>query len=427
MPPPPPRLESSGTFRSLRVPNYRRWAAGAFVSNVGTWMQRTAQDWLVLAELTHQSATALGLVMALQFGPSLLLLPVTGWAADRLDRRKILLVTQSVMGLLALSLGVLTVTGTAQLWHVCVFAFVLGCTTAFDAPARQSFVSELVGPADLPNAIALNSMSFQSGRLIGPAVAGVVVSAVGSGVAFLLNAASFAAVLAALARLRVAELHRSEPKVESDRGGVLDGVRAVAGSPTLRTVLTMLFLVTTFGLNFPIFISTMAVGVFRLDAHHFGFLSSLLAVGAVAGALLSARRAEPSLGVVTAGATVFGLGCLAAAVMPTVIAFGAVLVVVGLASQTFMTTSNSLVQLGTDPARRGRVLALYLAIALGTTPLGAPIVGRVADVFGPRWALGVGAAAGLAAAAVGWWRLRRRAVPEPSATAGRVGVGDDRA
>ena len=402
----PPIDSPSGqhAFRSLRIPNYRRWALGAFVSNVGTWMQRTAQDWLVLAELTNQSATALGLVMALQFGPSLLLLPLTGWAADRFDRRRILLVTQSAMGLLALGLGVLTVTGTAQLWHVCVFAFLLGCTTAFDAPARQSFVSELVGPRELGNAIALNSMSFQSGRLIGPAVAGLVVSGVGSGVAFLLNAASFAAVLVSLARLRVADLHREAGKPAAGIGGLLDGVRAVARSPDLRTVIAMLFLVTTFGLNFPIFISTMAVGVFKLDAHHFGFLTSLMAVGAVSGALLSARRSEPSLAVLTAGAAVFGAGCLAAAAMPGVIAFGAVLVVIGLASQTFMTTANSLVQLRADPATRGRVLALYLAVAMGTTPIGAPIVGRIADAFGPRAALCVGAVAGLLAALVGWRR-----------------------
>jgi MFS family permease len=404
-----PPLERSGTFRSLRVPNYRRWAIGAFVSNIGTWMQRTAQDWLVLAELTNQSATALGLVLALQFGPSLLLLPVTGWAADHFDRRKILLVTQSAMGLLALGLGVLVIMGAAELWHVCVFAFLLGCTTAFDAPARQSFVSELAGPRDLGNAVALNSMSFQSGRLIGPAVAGIVVSAVGSGAAFLLNAVSFAAVLVSLASLRVADLHRDARQAASGLSGLLDGVRAVAKRPDLRTVLVMLFLVTTFGLNFAIFVSTMAVGVFRLGAHHFGFLTSLLAVGAVIGALLSARRAEPSLGVLTAGAAAFGLGCLAAAAMPSVIAFGAVLVVIGLASQTFMVTANSLVQLRADPATRGRVLALYLAIAMGTTPIGAPIVGRVADVFGPRWALVVGAIAGLLAAWVGLNGMRRRA------------------
>jgi MFS family permease len=413
-PPSPSRPERLSSFRSLRVPNYRRYALGAFVSNVGTWMQRTAQDWLVLAELTNQSATALGLVMALQFGPSLLLLPLTGWAADRFDRRRLLMVTQVIMGGLALALGLLTVFGAVQLWHVYAFAFVLGCTTAFNAPARQSFVSEVVGPKDLANAVALNSTSFQSARLIGPAVAGVVVSAVGSGVAFLVNAASFAAVLLSLATLRVAELHREPKAPGAGRGGFADGLREIGRRRDLQAVLLMLFLVTTFGLNFPIFISTMALGVFKLDAHHFGFLTSLLAAGAVAGALLSARRAEPGLPVLTAGAALFGVACLAAAAMPNVWLFGAVLVVVGLASQTFMTTSNGIVQLGTAPALRGRVMAIYLAIALGATPLGSPVVGRVADLAGPRWAIAVGAASGLLAALVGWLEIRRRrAIPPP--------------
>ena len=401
--------DRSGTFRSLRIPNYRRWAIGAFVSNVGTWMQRTAQDWLVLAELTNQSATALGFVMALQFGPSLLLLPLTGLAADRLDRRRLLAVTQAIMGLLALGLGLLTVLGAVQLWHVYVFAAVLGCATAFDAPARQSFVSELVGPKDLVNAVALNSMSFQSARLVGPAVAGLVVSAVGSGVAFLVNAASFAAVLLSLWTLRVTDLHWENRTAGSASGGLLEGLREVGRRRDLQAVLFMLFLVTTFGLNFSIYISTMAVGVFRLDAHHFGFLTSLMAAGAVAGALLSARRSEPSLGVLTAGAALFGGACLAAAAMPTVWLFGAVLLLVGLASQTFMTTANSLVQLGTPPALRGRVMALYLAIALGATPLGSPLIGWISDTLGARWAIvSGGAASGLLAALVGWLEMRRR-------------------
>ena len=184
------------TFRSLRIFNYRLWAAGAIVSNMGTWMQRTAQDWLVLTELTHKNATAVGIVMALQFGPQLLLLPLTGFAADHLDRRKLLFATQAAMGALALGLGILTVTGVVQLWHVYVFALLLGCVTAFDAPARQTFVSELVGEAELSNAVALNSTSFNAARMIGPAIAGMLIASVGSGWVFLINAASFAAVLA---------------------------------------------------------------------------------------------------------------------------------------------------------------------------------------------------------------------------------------
>ncbi|MEO7010168.1 MAG: MFS transporter [Caldimonas sp.] len=390
----------AGAFRSLRNRNYRLWAVGAFVSNVGTWMQRTAQDWLVLAELTPHNATAVGIVMALQFGPSLVLLPITGWVADRVDRRKLLLVTQGAMGVLALALGLLTVFGAVQLWHVYVFALVLGCVTAFDAPARQAFVTDLVGTTDLANAVALNSMSFQAARMIGPAVAGVLIASFGTGWSFLCNALSFAGVLASLYRLHVSELHRT-PTPAHESGSLLDGLRYVWRRDDLKTVLAMLFLVATFGLNFPIFISTMAVSVFRVDANAYGLLSSTLAVGSVIGALLSARRAGPRMPLLIGGAALFGVGCAVAAVMPSYIYFAAVLVVIGLASQTFMVGANSTVQIGSDPALRGRVMAIYLAIALGSTPLGAPIVGWVADAFGPRWALAVAAAAGLAAALVG--------------------------
>jgi MFS family permease len=390
----------TGAFRSLRNRNYRIWAAGAFVSNVGTWMQRTAQDWLVLAELTPHNATSVGIVMALQFGPSLALLPLTGLAADHFDRRKLLFVTQGAMGALALALGLLTVLGAVQLWHVYVFALLLGCVSAFDAPARQTFVSELVGTDDLANAVALNSTSFQAARLIGPAAAGLLIAAFGTGWSFLCNAASFAPVLASLAWLRVSQLHRAErPALE--RGSLGGGLRYVWHRDDLRAVLTMLFLVATFGLNFPIFISTMAVSVFQVGAHAFGLLTSMMAVGSVMGALLSARRSRPRMSLLVGGAAVFGAGCAAAAMMPSYGLFAASLVVIGVASQTFMVGANSTVQLATDPAMRGRVMAIYLAIALGSTPVGAPIVGWVADAFGPRWALAVAAAAGLAAALVG--------------------------
>ncbi len=391
---------SGGAFRSLRNRNYRLWAAGAFGSNVGTWMQRTAQDWLVLAELTPHNATAVGIVMALQFGPSLVLLPLTGWVADRVDRRRLLLVTQGAMGALALLLGLLTVFGVVQLWHVYVFALLLGCVTAFDAPARQAFVTDLVGTNDLANAVALNSMSFQAARMVGPAVAGVLIASFGTGWSFLCNAVSFAGVLGSLAWLRVGELHRT-PTTPQQRGSLIEGLRYVRRRDDLKTVLAMLFLVATFGLNFPIFISTMAVSVFHVDANAYGLLSSTLAVGSVIGALLSARRAGPRMPLLIGGAAVFGVGCAVAAVMPGYLYFAAALVAIGFASQTFMIGANSTVQIGTDPALRGRVMAIYLAISLGSTPLGAPIVGWVADAFGPRWALAVAAAAGLAAAIVG--------------------------
>ena len=396
-----------GAFRSLRNRNYRLWAAGALVSNVGTWMQRTAQDWLVLAELTPHNATAVGIVMALQFGPSLALLPLTGLAADHFDRRKLLFVTQAAMGALALGLGLLTVLGAAQLWHVYVFAFLLGCVSAFDAPARQTFVSELVGPGDLANAVALNSTSFQVARLIGPAAAGILIGTFGSGWSFLCNAVSFMAMLGALAALRVGELHR-EQRPALQRGSLGEGLRYVRQRDDLKAVLAMLFLVATFGLNFPIFISTMAVSVFHVGAHAYGLLSSAMAVGSVIGALLSARRVRPRMSLLIAGAAVFGAGCAAAAMMPGYVLFAAALVVVGIAAQTFMIGANSTVQLASDPHMRGRVMAIYLAIALGSTPLGAPIVGWVADAFGPRWALAVAAVAGIAAALVGAGHVAKR-------------------
>ncbi|MDB5794965.1 MAG: pimH [Noviherbaspirillum sp.] len=394
-----------GTFRSLNSFNYRLWAFGALISNIGTWMQRTAQDWLVLTQLTNENATAVGIVMSLQFGPALLLLPLTGYAADHLDRRKILLVTQTAMGMLALGLGILTLAGHVQLWHVYAFALLLGTVTAFDAPARQTFVSELAGEKDLSNAVALNSTSFNAARMVGPAVAGLLIASAGTGWVFLINAASYVAVLCSLALLRLEELHRKD-RALSAQGGLLAGFRYVWSRPDLKIVLLMLFLLGTFGLNFPIFISTMSVSVFHAGAREYGILTSAMAIGSVTGALLAATRARPTIPRIITAAAIFGIGCGVAALMPGYGLFGAVLVVIGIAAQTFTTSINSVVQLSTEPGMRGRVMAILLGILLGATPLGAPLVGWVADTFGPRWALGVGAAAGIAAAVVGLCYLR---------------------
>jgi len=394
------------TFRSLQAYNYRLWAAGALVSNIGTWMQRTAQDWMVLTELTHHDATSVGIVMALQFGPQFLLLPLTGWAADRFERRKLVFVTQATSGLLALALGLLTLSGHVQLWHVYVFAFLLGSASAFDAPARQTFVSQLVGEAHLGNAVALNSTSFNAARMIGPAIAGLLIAKIGTGPLFLLNAASFGAVLVALALLRRDELHPSH--VSARRGGLTDGVRHVWGRPELRAVLLMFFLIGTFGINFPIYISTMAVSVFHVGAGQFGLLSSAMAVGSVSGALLSARREKPRLALLLGGALAFGASLALAAVMPTYRAFAVALFFVGLATQTFTTTANSAAQMWAEPSLRGRVVALVLAVSNGGTPLGAPLVGFVADTLGARWSLAAGAASGFVALAAGLYVTRHK-------------------
>ena len=397
----------SGTFRSLRNVNYRIWAGGAFVSNIGTWVQRTAQDWLVLTELTHHDATAVGLVMALQFGPQMLLLPWTGFAADHFNQRRLLMITQATMGILALALGALTVTGLVRLWHVDVFAFLFGCAAAFDAPVRQTFVAELVGDTDLHNAVALNATSFNAARMIGPAVAGLVIAAIGTGWAFLINGASFAGVLLSLMALRAGEL-RPAIRAHRKKGGFSEGFHYAWGRSDLRAILIMLFLIGTFGLNFPIFISTMAVGVFHTNAQGYGLLSSIMAIGTMAGAFLGAGRKAPRFDLLLTGAGIFGAGCALAAIAPTYWAFAASLVVIGVAALTVTNTTNSLMQLSTAPEMRGRVMALRVGVALGGTPIGAPIVGWVANTFGPRWALGIGAVAGLIAACVAFVALPRQ-------------------
>ncbi len=400
----------SGTFRSLRSFNFRLWTAGGLVSNVGTWMQRVAQDWLVLTQLTHRDASALGIVMGLQFAPQLLFLPWTGSAADRLNQRKLLMLTQATMGVLAVMLGVLTIAGVVRLWHVYVFAFLSGSAAALDAPVRQTFVAEMVGDADLPNAVALNSTSFNAAQMIGPAVAGLLIARVGIGWAFLLNGLSFAAVVISMSFFRLSEL-RTSARAHRTASGFLDGLRYVWRKPDLRAILIMLFLIGTFGLNFPIFISTMAVNVFHSDARGFGLLSSIMAVGTLSGALFAAGRQKPSLASLLAGAGVFGLGCTLAALAPGYWWFGAALMILGAAGVIFTNGTNSIMQLSTEPAMRGRVMALRVGIALGGTPIGAPIIGWVANQFGPRWALSIGAGAGFTAALVAAHILARQKEP----------------
>jgi MFS family permease len=387
------------TFRSLQFYNYRLWAGGSLVSNIGSWMQRIAQDWLVLTQLTQHSASAVGVTTALQFAPQLLLLPWTGLVADRYDQRKVLLATQGAMALLATALGVATVAGVVTLWQVYAFAFAFGCAAAFDAPARQAFVGELVEEKDLANAVALNSTSFNGARLVGPAAAGFLIAGVGIGWAFLVNGLSFVAVLASLLLLRPDEMH-PHARARRKGGDFAEGFKYVWGRPDLRAICVMLFLVGTFGMNFAIWTSAMAVKVFHTDAHGYGVLSSIMAVGTVAGAILAAGRERPYFTHLFAGCAVFALGCVFASFAPDYWLFGAALALVGVALLTFLNSSNALMQLTTPPPLRGRVMAIRMGIALGGTPLGSPIAGWVADQWGPRWSIGIGALAGILAAAV---------------------------
>lgn len=396
-----------GTFRSLKSFNFSLWTTGGLVSNVGTWMQRVAQDWLVLTQLTHRDATALGIVTGLQFAPQLLFLPWTGLAADRLNQRKLLMFTQATMGVLALFLGVLTIAGVIRLWHVYLFAFLSGSAAALDAPVRQTFVAEMVGDTDLPNAVALNSTSFNAAQMIGPAVAGVLIAKVGIGWAFVLNGLSFAAVLVSMSFFRLSEL-RTNARAHRTASGFLEGLRYVWSRPDLRAILVILFLIGTFGLNFPIFISTMAVNVFHSDARAFGLLSSIMAIGSMTGALFAAGRKKPGMASLSMGAGVFGLGCTLAALAPGYWSFAASLALSGAAVLTLTNGTNCIMQLSTDPSMRGRVMALRVGIALGGTTIGAPIVGWIANHFGPRWSLGAGAAAGFTAALVAVIVVARR-------------------
>ena len=389
----------SPTFRSLRVHNYRLWASGAIVSNTGTWMQRVAQDWLVLTQLSDNSGVAVGITTGLQFAPMLLLAPVAGSIADRFERRKVLLATQTLSGVLAAALGLLVVTDLAQLWQVYIFAGLLGVVAAIDAPARQAFVSELVPGADLPNAVSLNSASFNAGRLIGPGVAGLLIHWFGTGPVFLINGVTFGAVVISLARMRLADL-RPVARRGAGSGGVRAGLAYLRGRPDLILLLSLVGVVGTFGLNFQLTTALMARLAFHKGSGEYGLLGSIMAIGSLGGALLSARRERPSLRVVVVAAAAFGVFSTIAALMPTYASFAVALIPVGLSSLTLMTTANATVQMTTDPGMRGRVMAIYMAIFMGGTPVGSPLVGWVGQQFGARWTILLGGLVSLLAALV---------------------------
>lgn len=369
------------TFSSLRIRNHRIFFVSGAVSNVGTWMQRIAQDWLV--HTLTGSAAAVGVTLALQFLPLLLFGLYGGVLADRLDKRKLLLATQSAMGVTGLALAALTLSGTVHVWHVYGCALVLGLITVVDNPTRQTFVSDLVGPALLRNAVSLNSANFQSARLVGPALAGTLITTTGSGWAFLFNGLSFLAPVAGLLLMRTSELFPAE-RAPRGKGQLREGLRYVGSRPDLLWPIVLVGSVGTFGFNFPVFVVAFTDHVFHADAGTYGLLNSLMAVGSLVGALVAARFGSRRMRFTVGVGAAFGLLLALAAAAPAFWVFAVLMVPVGLAGMTFMVHTNTRAQLASDPAMRGRVISLHMMVFLGGTPLGAPLLGWVTDTFGAR-------------------------------------------
>lgn len=410
---------SSPTFRSLRVRNYRLFASGQLVSLSGTWAQRVAQDWLVL-ELSHNSGVALGLTTGLQFLPVLLFGLYGGVLADRYDKRRLLIGAQVVMGVLALVLGLLDVTGAVQLWHVYALAFLLGLASVIDTPVRQSFVVEMVGPDDLPNAVSLNSATFNASRIIGPALAGLAINSIGTSAVFLVNAVSYVAVIAGLCLMRPSELVDAR-RVPRARGQLVEGLRYVRSRPDLLVPILLVFVVGTFGLNFQITLALVSKQVFGLGAGSYGALSSMLALGSLLGALVSARRSAPPRQRLLIGAGIsFGVLEVLVGLAPTYWVMAALLVPTGAAVLTFTTAANASVQMGAAPEMRGRVMALYVLLFLGGTPVGAPLIGALAEVLGPRSSLLIGGAVSALGCVVAAVYLQRHARSAAAASPSRL-------
>ncbi|MGA5039401.1 MFS transporter [Streptomyces capoamus] len=387
---------TSSMFSSLRIRNYRLFFLGQVVSNTGTWMQRIAQDWLVLS-LTGSSA-AVGITTALQFLPMLLFGLYGGVLVDRLPKRPTLLVTQSAMAVTGLALAALTLSGEVRVWHVYVAAFAVGLATVVDNPARQSFVSEMVGPAQLQNAVSLNSANFQSARLVGPAVAGLMITGVGTGWAFLANGLSFAAPITGLLLMRARELHVVE-RAPRGKGQLREGLRYVAGRPELIWPIVLVGFIGTFGFNFPVWLSAYADDVFHAGAGAYSLFNTLMAVGSLVGALLAARRGTARLRLLIAAALAFGTLETVAAAAPSYWLFALLMVPIGMFGLTVNVTANTAVQMATDPAMRGRVMALFMMVFMGGTPLGAPVVGWITDTYGARIGFAAGGVISAAAAA----------------------------
>ncbi len=385
-------------FSSLRVRNFRLFAAGQVVSNTGTWMQRVAQDWLIL-QLTNGSGTAVGIATGLQFLPLLMFSLWGGMIADRYPKRMVLMVTQASMGCLALTLGVLAVTGVVQPWHVYLLAFGLGMATVVDNPTRQSFAIEMVGRDDLQNAIALNSAVFNLARIAGPAVAGIVIGFIGISTAFFLNAASYLTVIVSLRLMRQSELRPAE-RVARAKGQLREGLAYVRSRPDLLMTMVLVFFVATFGMNFQVTTALMSRVVFDTGAGKFGLASAVFAIGALIGALVAARRSKTGMRMLIWTGLAFGLLEAATGLMPSYWLFLVLLVPTGLAVISFTTLANSSVQLSVPAEMRGRVMGIYMLVFLGGAPLGSPLTGWVAEQFGTRISMVAGAAISVAATVV---------------------------
>jgi len=405
------RQIGAATFSSLRIRNYRLYYAGQIISNCGTWMQSIAQAWLVL-KLTN-SGTALGLITALQSLPVLLFGTWGGVLADRFPKRKLLIITQSIFAILALTLGTLVATGVVRLWMVAVMAMCLGLTNAIDNPTRQSFVVEMVGESELKNAVTLFSSLVNLSRIIGPLIAGALITTIGLAPCFFVNSLSYLAVVAMLLIMRASELHPAV-RLANARGQIAAGLRYVWSTPVLRDVLVIMAIIGTLTYEFQVTLPLIAQNTFHGNAASYAALSAALGVGAVVGGLITASRKKTSFQAVVQAALLFGAAVLAASLMPTLRLAVAALVVVGFCSITFSAMGNTTLQLTSTPQMRGRVMSLWGIAFLGSTTIGGPIIGFIGQNVGPQWALAVGGLAALAAGTYGLLALRRRPVQAPN-------------
>jgi MFS family permease len=402
-------VKSDGNWRAFRHRNFRILYPANAASNIGGWVQRIAQDWLVL-ELTN-SGFYLGLVTALQFAPVWFVSLPGGALADRFNKRKVLMVTNTIAGLTSLALGLLVVTDTVQIWHVMAIAFVLGLADATDKPVRQSFVSEMVGITDMPNAVSLNSANFNFGRLIGPALSGLLIAAFGTGPAFLINAAAYIVVIIVMANIREAELFR-EPRIPGPTT-IREGLKYVLARPDLFVVMSVIFFVTTFGLNFQLFNALMATKVFDKGVTTFGLMGTFIAIGSLSAALFSPRIEKyRSTKFVTFSAITFGFSIFIIAFMPTFVTYMIMLPIAGAGALTTMIAANSTVQTNSDSAVRGRVMGIYQFVFLGGAPLVTPLLGLFSEAFGIRHTITLCAVITILAPTAIWLKFKDRiAVP----------------